>query len=686
MLTRGAQFMMATTLSTLLAASCVSDVPISHMPVAPPAPPDPETLAFEIREGHICNHFFRRGPVAAHVLTTSGDDPRLLFAFPAGNMGIAVWFNAAHTPVELSVEGALSSVERPDAMRGVSALLTCAAPALRVDRLVLGSLRTIRHVARDVDLPPWLDAGVELGPQGPSPSLVVRRQTLDGQHHLELRVEPQDGTTITLGEGGQIALAAGPAGIRARVTALVDEAPLTPVPLAELLNERASDDPRHRNALAFLTYREKLLAGSWRFLTYFGRDTLLSVRMLMPVLEPPVIEAGLSSVLDRLSPAGEVAHEEAIGEFAALQHLDEGHASKLREPIYDYKMVDDDFLLAPVAAGYLLDSARGSERAAAFLSRRTPGGRTYAEALLQNLSLVLHLATPFAETRDPKRLVSLKHGETVGEWRDSEEGLAHGRIPFNVNVALVPAALRAAERLLSSPLLGADVQGAARAERLSRAWRDVGALFQVELPESEAKRRVAEYAASIGVDPAPALASISGPLSFPAIALDAEGKPIPIMHSDDSFVLEFTEPPPEPLEEAAGRVLRSFPAGLRTPVGMLVANPAFCPDPAIRGLFTASHYHGTVTWSWQQAMLAAGIERQLAREDLPARTRDVLGRAKWALWDVIRASREASTWELWTWAVEGGRFKLVPFGEERAHHDEANAVQLWSTVYLAVRP
>lgn len=683
MLKRSERFVMRVTLSTLLTTSCISEAPSSQNPAAQP---DPETLAFELHEGHIRNHFVRRGPAAAHVLTTSGDAPRLLFAFPAGNMGIAVWFDAAHTPVELSVEGAPSGIEGPDEMRGVSALLTCAVPALRVHRLVLGSLRTIRHVGRDAELPPWHQVAVELTAQGPSPSLLARRHTLDGQHRLELRVDPQDGTTVTLDEGGEITLAAGPHGVRVRVAALSDEVPLTPVTPAGLLNERAGDCPRDRDALAFLTYREKLLAGSWRFLSYFGRDTLLSVRMLMPVLEPPVIEAGLSSVLDRLSPSGEVAHEEAIGEFATALHLAAGRASGLREPIYDYKMIDDDFLLAPVAAEYLLGSDRGRERAATFLSRRTPGGRTYAEALLQNLSLVLRLASPFAETRDPKALVSLKEGETVGEWRDSEEGLAFGRFPFNVNAALVPAALRAAERLLSSPLLGAGAHDAARAERLSRAWRDVGVLFQVELPAREAKRHVADYAMSLGVDPGPALASLSGPLSFPAIALDAEGKPIPIMHSDDSFVLQFTDPPPEVLEEAAGRVLRPFPAGLQTPVGILVANPAFCPDPALRGLFTAGHYHGTVIWSWQQAMLAAGVERQLAREDLPARTRAVLGRARDALWDVIRASREASTWELWTWAVEGGRFKLVPFGEERSHHDEANAVQLWSTVYLAVRP
>ncbi len=76
------------------------------------------------------------------------------------------------------------------------------------------------------------------------------------------------------------------------------------------------------------------------------------------------------------------------------------------------------------------------------------------------------------------------------------------------------------------------------------------------------------------------------------------------------------------LEEAAARVVRPFPAGLRTPAGLVVANPAFCADRALRERFTPAHYHGTVVWSWQHApRFAAGLRRQLGRADLPPRTR-----------------------------------------------------------------
>ena len=50
----------------------------------------------------------------------------------------------------------------------------------------------------------------------------------------------------------------------------------------------------------------------------------MSLLLLLPVLEPEAVESGLRSVLQRLSGGGEVAHEEAIGEFAILSHLAAG--------------------------------------------------------------------------------------------------------------------------------------------------------------------------------------------------------------------------------------------------------------------------------------------------------------------------------------------------------------------------
>ena len=188
-----------------------------------------------------------------------------------------------------------------------------------------------------------------------------------------------------------------------RITGLTGETPLTPLFGPELLDDAAAPDPAARNTLGFLAYREKLLAGSWRFDTYFGRDTLISVRLLLPALSPAAVEAGLSSVLARLSAQGEVAHEEDIGERAVLDHM-AADGSRSSAAVFDYKMIDADYLLAPVAAAWLLHDARARARAAQFLASPAgaPGERpgTRGAALVDNLRFVLESASEFARRPD----------------------------------------------------------------------------------------------------------------------------------------------------------------------------------------------------------------------------------------------------------------------------------------------
>ena len=117
---------------------------------------------------------------------------------------------------------------------------------------------------------------------------------------------------------------------------------------------------------------------------------------------------------------------------------------------------------------------------------------------------------------------------------------------------------------------------------------------------------------------------------------------------------------------------------------MLVANPALA-SADVQRVFGPNAYHGTVAWSWQQALMAAGLQRQLERRDLPAATRTQLETAQAALWDAIDATRATRTSELWSWSYADGRYRAEPFGQNRGDADESNAAQLWSTVYLAVR-
>ena len=203
------------------------------------------------------------------------------------------------------------------------------------------------------------------------------------------------------GNGAPLTLTPSRAGeaLRLRITALTGEKPLTPLS-SQLLSASANDDPRSRQVLPFLSYEEKFLAGSWRFNTYFGRDTLMSLRLLMPGLEPEAIEGGLMAVLQRLAPNGEVAHEEDIGEFAVLRHRKQGEGVS-DAPIYDYKMIDDDFMLAPVAAAWLIDHRRWPHARQGFSGAANAEWRTSRRGAGAQFRLGRQSAQAFAQAPQP---------------------------------------------------------------------------------------------------------------------------------------------------------------------------------------------------------------------------------------------------------------------------------------------
>jgi hypothetical protein len=515
------------------------------------------------------------------------------------------------------------------------------------------------------------------------------RDRLDGAAGYQLSIEAEGGTRIS--PAGISSVANAP--LRLKIWALTGETPLTPLPA--MLTAAANNDARARNALAFLSYEQKFLAGSWRFDTYFGRDTLISALLLAPVLEPAAMESALSSVLDRLAPNGEVAHEEDIGEFAVLRNLREGRG-RADTPVYDYGMVDDDFLLAPLAARWLLDDERGRARARTFLAGSSEGtgrpGATRGELLARNLLWLVQRAAAFAEDPCAGNLVGIHAGRMTGNWRDSEQGLGRGRYAYDVNAALVPAALEAAASIHAQGLLNAWLDASGR-QALSQAaprakvWAEnAPALFEVKIPADAARANIAAYAREAGIDGAAAARALGRTaLVFHALSLDAQGKPISILHSDEGFRLLLTRPAAEELETTVSTLMRPFPAGLITDAGLLVANPAHS-TPELRREFTRFAYHGTVIWSWQQALMAAGITRQLQRADLPASTRTRLQQAHRELWRVIERTGALRTSELWSWSWSKGRIHAEAFGRPGADADESNAAQLWSTVFLGLAP
>jgi hypothetical protein len=629
-----------------------------------PPRPRPE-IDVTLEEGRYLSRLYRRGPIAAHVEVRSGEAPRVVIAFPAGASAVGVLFEGT-APLEIA--GPIEEIVGED--KGVTVPIRASASRLVVDDAVTGSIRFLRDaLIHRVSIPTHARSDLEIGDDG----VTWSRARADGGARYSLRLDPS-GDTRVREERGDVIVESPSGAIAFELHGTSSEPALTPLPLDRIVNEGAGDDRRAREALAFLSYEEKLLAGSWRYLTYFGRDTLLSVLLLMEVLEPDAVEAGLRSVLERLAPNGDVAHEEDIGDFAAARRRTSA------DPFFDYKMVDDDFLLAPAAARYLLDRVR-SERAREFLSERAPDGKTFGEKLRTNLALVLERARPYGAEQAVGNLVALPSGQPVGEWRDSEVGLGNGRIPYDVNAALVPAALEATQRLCATLL--SDQACADEAGRLVAPWRNAHAHFEVRVPVERARELVAAFGTERGVDTAAAVATIDGEVVFSAVSLDASGAPIPIMNSDEGFALFFTDPSPERLRGIAATYDRPFPAGLMTPAGIVVANPAYSDDAALRALFTTDHYHGTVVWSWQQALARAGMKRALARTDLDEDTRARVARAEAAIAAAIEESREFGPGGLWTLRIASGGIDRLPFGAGSQHHTESNAAQLWSTVSLA---
>src|SRR5690606_24622430 len=186
-----------------------------------------------------------------------------------------------------------------------------------------------------------------------------------------------------------------------------------------------------------------------------------------------------------------------------------------------------------------------------------------------------------------------------------------GRDACGVCGVVGAAALAAIARLHESGLIerhaGTEAAEAlANAGTFARMWqRRAPGYFLTELPADAARDEVRRYAERIGVKAARALAALGdGPVRFHAVALDANGEPVPVLNTDEAFALFFLDPPPDAVEGSVTALLRPFPAGLMTDVGPVVANPVYADD-ALEPGFGRSRYHGTVIWSCQQAVLAA---------------------------------------------------------------------------------
>lgn len=632
-------------------------------------------LAFSVVEGTTINEFIKSDNTAAHIVLRNGAKLRLLIAFPAGNSGTAAWFKPkSPNPNWSIIEKPKPITQKDDKGRdlfGVEFTASINTDSLEFEQILLSSVRVIR----DYEYKNPIDPRIKTAPRIEGNKLVFERDRIDGAAGYFLSLEVLNGTADEKeikGDGKSIIL---------RIRALSGEKPLGSFE-GEILKPNHQNLPNAKNALEFLSFKDKFMAGSWRFNTYFGRDTLMSLALLGDALTNEAIESGLQSVLSRLSANGEVAHEESIGEYAIIENL-KFHGKEASTPVFDYNMIDDDFMLPIVFAQHFSFNSDLEN----FLKNTNESGKTNGAALIENFEFIINSAEKFANNPQYQNLIELKKGKMAGQWRDSDFGIGGGRYAYDVNAIFVPQALEAIANLSSSKRLKPYInvksaQTLAKAKKYALVWqKKAPALFKVTINSEIAQSQLNQYSKEVAISPH----LISKPISFNAIALDGSGQKIKIMNSDDGFALLFAKPKPKELEIIAENISNQFPKGLLSDAGLIIANPAFESDE-IRGRFGKNEYHGAVIWSWQQALMAKGLSKQLIRKDLPLKTRKKLLKAQADLLKVIKKNAELNNGELWSWEFKNGKFMPAHFGQSGNDVDESNAAQLWSTVYLGSDP
>ena len=279
------------------------------------------------------NYFYSDCQVAAHaVVTTPQPDsnltiigPRLIVALPAGNSGVCAFFQPQNgkngslslelvnstdgsslQPVHIKAAG--SSYPRVG-VKGIIRLNSSASLTVPI----LGSVRTIRDFAEGPSiLVPKVQDAIKFS-TSPGRGAVLSRLWLDNVTTMELGFTPVKSGSVKI-DKKTLKFEAGDYEFFTNY----NYPQLTQLNATTVLNEKAqgliTQQPDTTKSLTFLSYSDKLLAGTWRFLTYFGRDSMISALLLQPVISDVAIEAVIGAVLERInSTDGSVAHEETIG-------------------------------------------------------------------------------------------------------------------------------------------------------------------------------------------------------------------------------------------------------------------------------------------------------------------------------------------------------------------------------------
>jgi hypothetical protein len=268
----------------------------------------------------------------------------------------------------------------------------------------------------------------------------------------------------------------------------------------------------------------------------------------------------------------------------------------------------------------------------------------------------------------------------------------------------VPAALRS---IASLSLAGILDFNASMVNDYAQVWEDSTLqFFQVNIPLSNATSLLQSYVNESGImDLDPRTSSLDDDVVFYALSLDGNNNisQVEVMNTDSCFrhfMLNTTNQTQLTtlLNSTANNVRLTFPAGLMTDVGMVVANPAYGGNPVYAANWTTSAYHGTVVWSWPLAMMGKGLELQLSRCNTTlapdfCTDNSVYGNVRNAyniLWDSIEANSAHLSTEVWSWTYDAvaKKFDYVDLGAlpppPGSSATESDIVQLWSLTFLAV--
>lgn len=450
---------------------------------------------------------------------------------------------------------------------------------------------------------------------------------------------------------------------------------------------------------------------------------------MQPVLsegENGAIEAVIGAVLERVNRTdGTVCHEEVIGDYATYLNLKDNITST--KPRCDYKMVDTDYFLPIALQSYLVDTETGRNRSGPFFNTtatflRENDGLTYETLAEITIQKIMNATSAFAAPggQVAENLIHLRSNEPVGEWRDSNNGLGGGRIPYNVNAALVPAGLRAIAALSRAGYFANHPEWNETADRYAQVWEDSTLqFFEVSVPQSQAVSLVESYVTDSNLSVPKNAGNITGDVVYYGVALNGNVAPpdnassavVPLMNTDDCFRHFFLNTTNQEqlsafLNQTADHILNPFPVGLASDVGLFVANPAYAGNRSFAANFSRGDYHGTVVWGWQLAMMGAGLGRQLGRCDgdnapgmlvsdcLDTFTNtcsdvcndsELYGKILSAynhLWDLIEANSAQLSSEVWSWNYNDG-YQATPLGTFVP--TESNIRQLWSLTFLAIK-